>query len=106
MISKDYSLNEFVDKVRRKASWEIVVLAIEEADRIDRLTYHKDLYTNEQLEICRCYSKDLKHLINYIRYESKPKRPENKAYKLYTANWADRQKYILTCCPLSKDNAK
>ncbi|WP_172683925.1 hypothetical protein [Desulfosarcina cetonica] len=33
------------------------------------------------------YARQLKQLINYLRFEIKPKRPESKAYRLYVANW-------------------
>jgi hypothetical protein len=89
MISNDCSIYEFVEQVKDNDVWKVVTLAVEEADKVDRLMYHKDLYSKKRLQNARQYSNNLKQLISYIRYESKPYRPKNVAYQLYTNNWGE-----------------
>lgn len=86
MISKNFSIDEFVDSAKGKSSWEVLAMAVEEANWADRMTYRSDQPADSQ-----SYSSHLKRLIGYLRYETKPKRPQDKAYQLYMSHWGSMQ---------------
>ena len=76
MISKACSIEEFVDAVKGKNAWEVLMMAIEEADRADRMSY-RGRRNIEAAQCCdRKYARQLKQLINYFRYTVKPRRQE------------------------------
>ena len=83
MISDRCSIDEFVDSVKGKSSWEVIALAVEEATSADRLIRRPGRWEEGQR-----YSQHLKRLINLLRYEIKPKRHKDKIYQLYTLHWA------------------
>jgi hypothetical protein len=89
MISENCSIDEFVETVKGKDTQEVIALAIDEATRADRMVYRTKRSDgpcpNGEAE----YSHDLKTLIGYMRYTVKPKRPQDKAYRLYNAYWGE-----------------
>ena len=87
MISETCSIDEFVAAVKSKESWEVIALAIDEATQADRMAFRNRRRTNGQSFDFKTYSRRLKRLINYLRYEIKPHRPEDRAYALYVAHW-------------------
>ena len=89
MISANFSIDEFVEAVKDKDIWEVLDLAVDEITWADRIYYHNHRGSEKLLLGGQPYSRQLKQLINYLRYEVKPRRPQNKAYRLYVANWGD-----------------
>jgi hypothetical protein len=87
MISKACNIEAFVEAVKGKKAWDVLMLAIEEADRADRLSYRSRRHIEATLHCDPHYSRQLKQLINYFRYAVKPRRPESKVYRLYQAHW-------------------
>lgn len=97
MISESCAIEEFVEAVQGKGSEEVIELAVEEATTADRLAYHARRRLNNPLLTCQSYSRHLKRLINYLRYEIKPHRPADRVYQLYRTHWGvsgDRQTNI------------
>jgi hypothetical protein len=87
MISENCSIDEFVEAVKDKDSWEVLTLAVDEATWADRMV-HRTVRCKETTTPCGIqYSRHLKRLINYLRFEVKPKRPRDKAYRLYLMYW-------------------
>jgi len=85
MISKNCSIEEFVEGVKGKDSPEVIALAVEEATKADRkvMKTHKQCKT----EKLRTYSRQLKRLINYHRYVVKPRFHTKTTYNLYMKYW-------------------
>jgi len=82
MISKNFSIEEFVESAKDKSSWEVLSLAVDEANQADRMAYRTDSPAASQR-----YSCHLKRLIGLLRYETKPKRHNDKIYQLYIQHW-------------------
>lgn len=82
MISENCRIDEFVETVKNKTSWEALSLAVEEATWADRMAYRCERKTDFQT-----YSRQLKRLIGYLRYSVTPRRPRDKAYQLYMQYW-------------------
>ncbi len=82
MISKNFSIEEFVETAKERSSWEVLSPAVEESNWADRMAYRSDNPAANQR-----YSRHLKRLIGYLRYETIPKRPHDKADQLYMAHW-------------------
>jgi hypothetical protein len=89
MISDNCSIEEFVETVKSRDTWEVLSLAIDEATRADRMFIQAHKGSVEALLCGQTYSRQLKQLINYLRYAVKPRRPENKTYRLYMAHWGN-----------------
>lgn len=87
MISENCSLEEFVERVRGKEPWEVIMLAVEEATSAERMYYRAKEKADVHLNCGMVYSRHLKRLINYFRYTVKPRRPKDKAYCLYVTHW-------------------
>jgi hypothetical protein len=87
MISKACNIEEFVEAVKGKKAWDVLTLAIEEADRADRLSYRSRRHIEAALCCDPRYARQLKQLINYFRYAVKPRRPASKVYRLYQTHW-------------------
>ncbi|WP_319407961.1 hypothetical protein [uncultured Desulfosarcina sp.] len=87
MISKNCSIEEFVETVKGREIWEVISLAIDEATRADRMFIRTHRHTGNALFCGQTYSRHLKQLINYLRYTVKPRRPNSKTYRLYMAHW-------------------
>jgi hypothetical protein len=87
MISKKYSIEEFVNAVKGKDSQEVISLAVEEATKADR----KVMKTRKQgkTEKLQVYSRQLKQLINYHRYVMKPRHRIKTTYNLYMKYWGN-----------------
>ena len=87
MISENCSIDEFVDAVKEMDPWRVIALAVEEATQADRI-YYRTRQRELREEHCGLrYSRHLKQLINYLRYETKPRLPRNKAWRLYITYW-------------------
>ena len=89
MISENCSLEEFVETVKGKEPWEVIMLAVEEATGAERMSYRSRRHPDRQLDCGIEYSRHLKRLINYFRFTVKPHRPKDKAYRLYITYWGD-----------------
>jgi len=89
MISENCSLEEFVETVKGKEPWEVIMLAVEEATGAERMFYRSKRDSESQLNCGIEYSRHLKRLINYFRFTVKPHRPKDKAYRLYVTYWGD-----------------
>lgn len=87
MISKTCNIEEFVEAVKGKKSWDVLMLALEEADRADRMIRRNCRDTEAAPCLDRQYARQLKQLINYFRYAVKPRRPQSKVYQLYQTHW-------------------
>jgi hypothetical protein len=87
MISKNYSIEAFVEAVKGKASNEVIALAVEEATKADRRYYRARRCSGNRCYTERDYSRHLKRLIDYLRYTVTPKRRNDELYQLYTAHW-------------------
>lgn len=87
MISKNCSIEEFVEMVKGRETWDVLSLAIDEVTQADRLFFRTHQRTGKTLLCGQTYSRHLKQLINYLRYTVKPRCPNNKAYRLYMAHW-------------------
>ena len=87
MISKACSIDEFVDAVKGKNTWDVLMLALEEADQADRLLRRRRRSTEETPCCDQKYARQLKQLIDYFRYAVKPRRPESRVYQLYQTHW-------------------
>jgi hypothetical protein len=81
MISESCSIEQFVETVKDKSTFEVLSLAVEEANLADRRYYRT------KQENSATYSRQLKRLIAYLRYSVVPKRPRDKAYNLYMTHW-------------------
>jgi hypothetical protein len=73
MISENCSIHEFVESVKGKETWEVITLAVEVATRADRMYYHTCHDAGEGMHNGLDYSRHLKRLINYLRFEVKPR---------------------------------
>ncbi len=89
MISENCNIEEFVETVKGREAWEVISLAIDEATQADRISFQKHERDGRSLLCGQQYSGHLKQLINYLRYTVKPRRPKDKAYRLYMAHWGD-----------------
>jgi hypothetical protein len=88
MISEDCRIDEFVEMVKGKTPWEVIVLANEEATWADRMFLQSHGKSDCRADDCgQQYSRSLKRLINYMRYTIKPKRSDDQVYDLYTTHW-------------------
>jgi hypothetical protein len=87
MISKKFSIEEFVEAVKVKDRQEVVALAIQEATKADRL-FLKNRKQSKREEI-QTYSRQLKQFINYHRYVVKPRHHMKKTYNLYMKYWGN-----------------
>ena len=87
MISKKYSIEEFVEAVKDKDSQEVIALAIEEATKADRKVMKKRKQC--KIEMIQTYSHQLKRLVNYHRYAVKPRFKIKTTYNLYMKYWGD-----------------
>jgi hypothetical protein len=87
MISKKFSIEEFVVAVKGKDSQEVIALAVEEATKADR----KLMKSREQgkTEKLQAYSRQLKRLINYHRFVVKPRFRVKTTYDLYMKYWGN-----------------
>jgi hypothetical protein len=87
MISENCSIEEFVETVKSRETWEVLSLAIDEALSADRMCMGTHPCTETERHCGKIYSTHLKQLINYLRFAVNPRRPNDKAYRLYMANW-------------------
>jgi hypothetical protein len=87
MISENCRIDDFVETVKNKAPWDALSMAIEEANWADHMAYRAERNTEFQT-----YSRQLKRLIGYLRYSVTPRRPEDKAYRLYMQHWGSAEK--------------
>ena len=89
MISENCSIDEFVEAVKDRDVWDVVSLAVDEATQAERLCYRAKRRPDDDISCNLDYSEQLKQLIDYLRFEIKPRRPGNEAYRVYVANWGD-----------------
>lgn len=89
MISENCDIDEFVETVKEKDILDVIALAIDETTEAERLFFRSHRQTHMDQRCGEQYARQLKQLINYLRFEIKPKRPESKAYRLYVANWGE-----------------
>ena len=89
MISENCSLEEFVETVKGKEPWEVIMLAVEEATGAERMVYRSKNKAQDRLSCNERYSRHLKRLISLLRYEVKFKRPNDEVYRLYTTHWGN-----------------
>ncbi|BBO93038.1 hypothetical protein [Desulfosarcina ovata] len=102
MISENCDIDEFVEAARNKDILEVIALAIDEATAAERIFYHTHRHTEKDRLCGEQYSRQLKQLINYLRFEIKPRRPKSRAYQLYMANWGGEDSGLPSsvCIPL------
>lgn len=101
MISENCSLEEFVERVKGKEPWEVIMLAVDEATGAERIYYRAKDKADAHLNCGMVYSRHLKRLINYFRYAVKPRRPNDKAYRLYVAHWGKPERMQVDLMPPS-----
>lgn len=87
MISENCSIDEFVETAKTKTPWKALSLAVEEANWADHMAYRAHHKTDFQT-----YSCQLKRLIGYLRYSVTPRRPRDRAYRLYMQHWGSAKK--------------
>jgi hypothetical protein len=99
MISKKCSIEEFVEAVKGTNAQEVIALANREATKADRLALKKR--KQSKIDDLQTYSRQLKRLINYHRYVTKPQPHKKITYNLYMKYWgdADHQKVVLPSNP-------
>jgi hypothetical protein len=85
MISKQCSIEAFVEAVKGNASNEVIALAVDEATKADRKAMKTRKHS--KTEKLQTYSGQLKQLINYHRYILKPRRRKKTTYNLYMKYW-------------------
>ena len=85
MISKNCSIEAFVEAIKGKETQEIIHLANQEATKADRLVLKKS--KKDKIEKYQRYSRQLKALINYHRYVIKPRGNTKITYNLYMRHW-------------------
>jgi hypothetical protein len=85
MISKNFSIEEFVVAVKEQDPQDVIALAVQEATKADRLLL-KNSQQSKKGDV-QTYSRQLKQLINYHRYAIKPRRRLKKTYNLYMKYW-------------------
>jgi hypothetical protein len=87
MISEKFKIEEFVNAVKGKDPQEVIIIAIQEATKADRIVLKKR--KQSKTEDIQAYSRQLKQLINYHRYSVKPRRHIKTTYNLYMKYWGD-----------------
>jgi hypothetical protein len=73
MISKECKLSDFVGAVRNKDYFEILHLADQEATEAERLLLRPKNVKGGRQRCGREYAERIKQLIDYMRYEVKPR---------------------------------
>lgn len=86
MISKDFSIETFVEAVKNRDSNTLITLAIVEATEADRIALRKR--KNSKIAKAQTYSRQLKQLIDYHRYCVKFRR-QSKTYNFYEKYWGN-----------------
>lgn len=89
MISKKLSIEEFVEAVKEKNTQEVIEIAIQEATKADRLALKKR--KQAKIDDLKTYSRQLRRLINYHRYVTKPRPHKKTTYNLYMKYWGDTE---------------
>lgn len=104
MISKNYSIEEFVEAVKGKDPQNVITLAVKEATKADRLL----MKSRKQLkkENILTYSRQLKQLINYHRYVVKPRSHIKTTYNLYMKYWGASDQFTEDLLPLDPSTDK
>jgi hypothetical protein len=71
MVSQEFNIVAFVDAMKGKSYSEIVMLANHEATIAERCLYRREKCRAED-SACIRYTKQLKDLIAYLRYSTRP----------------------------------
>jgi hypothetical protein len=74
MISKDCKFSDFVSAVQDKSYYELLRLADREATEAERLFLRSKTDPATRQRCGREYAERIKHLIDYMRFEVKPRR--------------------------------
>jgi hypothetical protein len=104
MVSKNCSIDEFVEAVKGKSAQEVIELAVREATKADGLVLknRKQAKTDD----LQTYSRQLKRLINYHRYETKPRPHTKTTYNLYMKHWGDPERLGIVALSSSNPSPK
>jgi hypothetical protein len=87
MISKECKFSEFIGAVRDKDPYEVIHLADREATEAERLFLRLKTDSVTRQHCGRQYAEQIKQLIDYMRYEVKPRvRAAGDAQLLATLN--------------------
>jgi hypothetical protein len=73
MISKQCRIADFVGAVRNKDYFEIIDLANREATEAERLRWRMKVDEATRQRCGREYAEQIKQLIDYMRYEARPR---------------------------------
>ena len=82
MISQQCNFTEFIEAMKAKSYADIIIAANREATLADRCLYRKDKCLAEDADCIR-YSKQLKDLIYYCRYGTRPTGARKQDIHLY-----------------------
>jgi len=82
MISQECNIVEFVDTVKGKPYSDIIMLANHEATLAERCLYRRKKCSSDDTSCVR-YTQQLKDLISYIRYSTRPAGAKRHGKDLY-----------------------
>jgi hypothetical protein len=85
MISKECNLSDFVGAVRGKGYYEILHLADQEATEAERLFLRPKTDKSTRQRCGREYAERIKQLIDYMRYEVKPRATSARDAEIFAA---------------------
>jgi hypothetical protein len=85
MISKECKLSDFVGAVRDKDYYEILHLADQEATEAERLFLRPKTDKGPRQCCGREYAERIKQLIDYMRYEIKPRATSARDAEIFAA---------------------
>ena len=76
MISPDCNISVFIESIKSRDPYTAIHLADKEATKAERNALRSNSSKHEDQPCGQDYSEQLKSLIRYIRYSTKPKLPE------------------------------
>ncbi len=91
MISRECRFSEFVGAVRDKDYFEVIQLAEREATAAERLLLRVRTDEHHQARCGRDYARRIKRLIDYMRYEVKPRTRSGHDEEIFAAFGRERR---------------
>jgi hypothetical protein len=91
MISRECRFSEFVGAVRDKDYFEVIQLAEREATAAERLLLRVRTDEAHKARCGRDYARRIKRLIDYMRYEVKPRARSGRDEEIFAAFGRERR---------------
>jgi hypothetical protein len=91
MISKECRFSEFVGAVRGKDYFEVIRLADQEATAAERLLLRERKGRSQDSGCDRDYARRIKQLIDYLRFEVRPRGRAVREVELLAASSPERR---------------